>query len=151
MLILLAIPVIVAVSFVHRLIQAVAPSNLLVRSVRSARPGWRVGAALLGLAALLFLTMHVVANAVSAGAPGWLNLVVLVLAWDALKVAWLAVGVLLRGIARPPRRVHRPGHVAPAADFVRIGPGPSVSYDLGNGRFGSPSNPRQGVTDAPHP
>jgi hypothetical protein len=40
--------------------------------------------------------MHVVANAVSAGAPGWLNVLVLALAWDAIKVGWLAVSVLLR-------------------------------------------------------
>jgi|LUMU01.1.fsa_nt_gb hypothetical protein len=103
MLILLAIPVIVAVALVHRLVQAVAPSNLLVRRVRAAQPRWRTGAVLLGLATVLLLTMHVVADAVSAGAPGWLNLVVLVLAWDALKVGWLAVEVTLRwisGIAR---------------------------------------------------
>ena len=53
MLVLLAIPVIVAVAFVHRFMQVVAPSNLLVRSVRSAPPRWRVAAALLGLAAVL--------------------------------------------------------------------------------------------------
>ena len=99
MLVVLAIPVIVGVAFVHRLIQDVAPSNLLVRGVRSARPRWRVAGALLGLTTVLLMTMQVVANAVSAGAPEWLNLVVLVLAWDALKVGWLAVGVLLRGIA----------------------------------------------------
>jgi hypothetical protein len=96
MLVLLAIPMMVAVAFVHRFIQVVAPSNLLVTSVRSARPRWRMAAALLGLAAVLLLTMHVVANAVSAGAPGWLNLFVLVLAWDALKVGWLGVAVILR-------------------------------------------------------
>lgn len=98
MLVLFAIPVVVAVAFVHRFIQAVAPSNLLVRSVRSARPRWCTGAALLGLAAVLLLTMHVLANAVSAGAPGWLHLVVLVLAWDAIKVGWLAVNVVLRSL-----------------------------------------------------
>lgn len=98
MLVLLAIPAIVAVAFVHRLVQLVAPTNLLVRSVRSARPCGRLGAALLGLAAVLLLTMHVVADAVVAGAPGWLNLLVLVLAWDALKVGWLAVCVILRSI-----------------------------------------------------
>ena len=98
MLILLATPVIVAVTLVHRLIQAVAPSNILVRSVRSARPRWRLAATLLGLSAVLLLAMHVVANAASGGAPGWLNLIVLVLAWDALKVGWLAVGVILRGV-----------------------------------------------------
>lgn len=99
MLVVLAIPVIVAVAFVHRFIQAVAPSNLLARSVRSARPRWRTAAALLALATGLFMAMHVVGNAVSAGAPGWLNLVALVLAWDALKAGWLAVGVLVRSIA----------------------------------------------------
>ena len=98
MLILFAIPVIVAVALVHRLVQVVAPSNLLVRRVRSAQPRWRTGAVLLGLATVLLLTMHVVADAVSAGAPGWLNMVVLVLAWDALKVAWLAVSVIIRAI-----------------------------------------------------
>src|SRR4051812_18454342 len=102
MLILLAIPVVVAVALVHRLIQAVAPSNLLVRRVRSARPCGRGAAALLGLAAVLFLTMHVVANAVSAGAPGWLNLVVLVLAWDAIKIGMLACGVSFRWVADGP-------------------------------------------------
>jgi hypothetical protein len=98
MLVLLAMPVIVAVVLAHRLIQAVAPSNLLVRSVRCARPRLRLAASLLGLAAVLLLAMHAVAHAASAGAPGWLNLVVLVLAWDALKVGWLAVGVILRCI-----------------------------------------------------
>lgn len=96
MLILLAIPAIVAVGFVHQLIQVVAPSNLLVRSVRSARPRWRMAAALFGLGTVLLMTMLFVANAVSAGAPGWLNLLVLVLAWDAIKFGWLAVSVILR-------------------------------------------------------
>lgn len=104
MLVLLAIPVIVAVAFVHRLIQAVAPSNLLVRMVRSARPRWRTVVLLLGLAAVLLVTMHVVSGAVSAGAPGWLNLVVLVLAWDALKVASLATSVILRSIVGVARK-----------------------------------------------
>ena len=103
MLIVFAIPIIVAVALVHRLIQAVAPSNLLVRSVRSARPRWRLAAALLGIAVVLFVTMHVVAKAVSAGAPGWLNLVVLVLAWDALKVGGspsVSSSGASRGVAR---------------------------------------------------
>jgi hypothetical protein len=103
MLVLLAILVMVAVAFVHRVIQVVAPSNLLVRSVRSARPSGRLAAALVCMTAVLLFTMHVVADAVSAGAPGWLNLVVLVLAWDVLKVVWLAVGVTLRNTIRVAR------------------------------------------------
>lgn len=99
MLVLLAIPVIAAVAITHRFIQAVAPSNLLIRRVRSATPRWAIAAALLGIAIALLVTMHGVAIALSAGAPGWLNLVVLVLAWDAIKVGWLAVGVISRCIA----------------------------------------------------
>lgn len=109
MLILLAIPVIVAVALVHRLVQVVAPSNLLVRRVRSAQPRWRTGSVLLGLATVLLLTMHAVADAVSAGAPGWLNLIVLVLAWDAIKIAVLAAHSTLRALAVASRRMFRSG------------------------------------------
>lgn len=98
MLLLIAIPVFLVVGAFQRYLAIYAPTNILIRRVRSARPCGRGAAALLGLAAVLFLTMHVVANAVSAGAPGWLNLVVLVFAWDALKVGWLAVGVIRRSI-----------------------------------------------------
>jgi hypothetical protein len=103
MLILLALPVIAVVAVVHRLIQLHAPSNLLVRRVRSARPSGAIAAVLFGLATVLVLVTHVVVEAVAAGAPGWLNLFVLVLAWDSFKVGWLAVGVALRiviGVAR---------------------------------------------------
>lgn len=58
MLVLLAIPVTVPVAFVHRLIQVVAPSNLLVGTVRSAQPRWSLAAALLGLSTVLLLAMH---------------------------------------------------------------------------------------------
>src|SRR5687768_5860339 len=100
MLFLLAIPVIVAVAFVYQLLQGVAPSNLIVRSVRAARPSARIAASLLGLAATLLLTMRAVASAVAAGAPGWLNLIVLVLAWDTIKFGSLAIAVLLRTVRR---------------------------------------------------
>lgn len=96
MLILIAIPVVVAGAFVHRFIQEVAPSNVLVRSVRTARPSWRLAVGLLGLAAAVLMAMHVAANAVSAGAPEWLNLVVLLLAWDAIKLGVLACMSVVR-------------------------------------------------------
>ena len=41
MLILLALPVIVAVAAFHRYLQIYAPSNLLVRRVRAQQPRWR--------------------------------------------------------------------------------------------------------------
>lgn len=103
MLILLALPVIAVVAVVHSMVQGFAPTNLLVKRVLSARPSGRTAVALFGLTTVLVLATHTVADAVSAGAPGWLNVLVLVLAWDSYKVAWLAVGVALRiaiGVAR---------------------------------------------------
>ena len=105
---MLGLPVISTVAFVHWLVQAVAPSNLLVRGVRTTRPRLITAVALVGLAAVLFVTMHVAADAASAGAPGWLNLVVMVLAWDAIKLGVLASVTVVRSVvgvrcARPVR------------------------------------------------
>lgn len=96
MLILLALPVITLVAAIYSLVQGLAPSNLLVKRVRSARPSAPIAGALFGLTMVLLLATHAVADAVSAGAPRWLNVLALLLAWDSIKVAWLAVGVALR-------------------------------------------------------
>jgi|GEM_PF-1840836 len=99
MILLLAFPVLLTVGLVHRYLQNYAPSNVLVRRVRSTHPRARTAAGLLAIACVLLIAMHVAAVAVAAGAPGWLNLVVLVLAWDALKVAWLAGGAMIRTLS----------------------------------------------------
>lgn len=104
MLIVLAIPVIVAVALVHRLIQVVAPSNLLFRRVRKAAPTFQTVVALLALAAALLALTHGLAEAVAAGAPGWLNFVVLILAWDAIKVGLLAFLTAVRRVVSAARR-----------------------------------------------
>ncbi|MFC7725522.1 hypothetical protein ACFQW6_10415 [Nocardioides sp. GCM10028917] len=87
MLILLATPVIAAVAFVQRILKAVAPSNVLITRVRRAGPSCRGGATLAVLALLLLMAFRVLTLAISTGAPGWLNLLVLVLAWDTIKFA----------------------------------------------------------------
>ena len=74
--------------------------------------------ALMALAAVLLTLMHVLAEAIAAGAPGWLNLVVLVLAWDALKVGCLALGVVLRRISVGVRHVAGRSSPGRAAHFV---------------------------------
>jgi hypothetical protein len=96
MVLLLALPVFAAVALVHRYLQLYAPTNRLLRRVQVTPPRLRTAADLLAVAAALLIAMHMVARAVAAGAPGWLNLVVLVLAWDAIKVAWLAMAVAMR-------------------------------------------------------
>lgn len=96
MLFLIAVPVVSGVVLFWRYLQIYAPSNLLVRRVRSTAPRWRTVPALLALAAGLLVAMHIVSEVVERGAPGWLNLVVLVLAWDSIKIALLACWVGLR-------------------------------------------------------
>lgn len=93
MLILLALPVIVAVAALHRYLQSYAPTNLLTHRVRAQEPRWSVVALLTLLVATLLAVMHLVRGAVANGGPGWLNLAVLVLAWDVIKLGILA-GVL---------------------------------------------------------
>lgn len=149
MLIMFAIPVIVAVAFMHRFIQEVAPSNVLVRSVRSVRPRWRLAAGLLGLTGVMLVAMHVVADTVSAGAPGWLNLVVFVLAWDAIKFAVLACLTSLRCVASAVRgfplssrpvqpefaSLRRPRCKAARAREIRAMPGDSTGRRRARGGY----------------
>jgi len=91
MLILLALPVLVAVTAMHRFLALYAPSNLLVRYVRSTPRRWRDVMLLVALAASLTTVVHGVAEAVAAGAPEWLNGVGLILAWDAIKFELLGL------------------------------------------------------------
>ena len=107
MLILLALPVIAAVAAFHRYMQCYAPSNLLTRRVRAATPTFRLTAVLLVLAAVLLVLMHVLAEAIGAGAPGLLNLVVLVLAWNAIKLTLVALVVAGRSSAALLQRAGR--------------------------------------------
>lgn len=55
---------------------------------------------LMALTAVLLLTVKITASAVEAGAPGWLNAVVLILAWDSIKIALLTAVCAARGVWR---------------------------------------------------
>jgi hypothetical protein len=100
MLILLALPVIIAVAAMHRYLQTYAPTNLLVRRVRAQAPRWRTAAVLIVLATALLLAMHALGEAIANGAPGWLNPLVLVLAWDAIKFVVVSGQVTVRLLGR---------------------------------------------------
>lgn len=89
-LFLLALPVISFDAWTWRYLQVYAPSNSLIRRVRSSPPSWRTVPALLALAAALLVAMHAVTQAFVRGAPGSLNLVLLVLAWATVKLGGLA-------------------------------------------------------------
>jgi hypothetical protein len=95
MIILIVLPFLLVVARAHRHLLVYAPSNVLIRRVRMSRPTLHTCAMLVVLAAGLLVAMKLVASAVAAGAPGWLNLFVLVLAWDAIKTGLLAISVLV--------------------------------------------------------
>lgn len=96
MLVLLFVPIFYVVAWAYRYLQLFAPSNLVMARVRRSRPRWRTVVKLAILTAIILVVMHLVGEAVVAGAPGWLNVVVLILIWDALKLGGLAVHELAR-------------------------------------------------------
>lgn len=91
MLCILAVPVVILVAITLRLLQTFAPSNILIARVRASRPSFRIAVGLTALTLVLVSGAHGLGIAIENGAPGWLNLVVLVLLWDAMKFAWMAV------------------------------------------------------------
>lgn len=100
MLLLRALPVIAVVTATHRYLLLYAPSNVLLRRARAAPPTVRMVAGLLGSGVVLFLAMHALAQKVAAGAPGWLNILVLMLAWDGINCSCAAWGAAARGVWR---------------------------------------------------
>lgn len=123
MLVLLALPIIVAVAAMHRYLHYYAPTNLLARRVRAHEPRSRTAAVLILLAGLLLVAMHVLAEAVAHGAPGWLNLIVLVLAWDAIKLSALVCAVLARRVLLIASRAFRRGFARPCGGSAVVGCG----------------------------
>ncbi|WP_030485713.1 hypothetical protein [Nocardioides aequoreus] len=95
MLLLLSLPIVAAVAAGHRYLQIYAPTNVFVRRL-SAKERWRTAAVLGVVGSTLLMAMHAAASAVANGAPGWLNLLVLLLAWDAIKLELAALGSAAR-------------------------------------------------------
>lgn len=108
MLFLLALPIFLAVAGAHRYLTLYAPSNILIRHVRMSPPRWRTVGALAVLTSALLLVMRAVEVAITAGGPGWLNIVALLLAWDAIKVAAMTINTVVRAVLRSVG--HRPTH-----------------------------------------
>jgi hypothetical protein len=96
MLFILALPVFASVALIHRYLARFAPTNVLVRHVHAREVRWQTSAGLAVLATGLLAAMHALVESIERGAPGWLNLVVLGLAWDAIKIAGLSLLVASR-------------------------------------------------------
>ena len=99
-------PAFAAAALLHRSLNIYTPSNALIRRARVSRQTACMAALLCVLTGALLVAMAAVSTATAAGAPGWLNLVVLVLAWDAARFGALAVHVLL-----PLARLRRPSRI----------------------------------------
>ena len=100
MLFLLILPALTLAATAHHCLRSYAPSNMLIARLRAAPPSWRTAGALLSTALLLVAGAHRLGIAIATGAPAWLNLVVLILTWDAIKLGWLATGVAVRRSCR---------------------------------------------------
>lgn len=88
------------VAKIHGFLYAYAPSNVLIRYLRS--PGGRAWALPISVAlAAGYLAATVGITAIiESGGPAWLNLVVLTCAWNAIKLAWLALFSIPSMLAR---------------------------------------------------
>ncbi len=77
-------PILAIASFIYSLLQRYAPSNIVLRWVRSRRGlKWGVPAMLL---ALPYLGLALwCSSLVAGGGPAWLNLLVLLSLWNAMK------------------------------------------------------------------
>ena len=108
MLILPAIPVIALVALCHRVLHSYAPSNMLVARGRSSQRVLQSAIGLAAVAALLVSAAHALSIAIDQGAPGWLNMVVLVLLWDTIKIVALGVLMGVRILGAAAHRVVHP-------------------------------------------
>lgn len=104
MLFLISVPVVVAVIVVHGFLQRHAPTNYLVRHARTSAPTMSAAALHAGLAAACLAGLRAVDLAIAAGAPKVLYLLVLVMAWDAVKLLGSATLLVGRAATQALRR-----------------------------------------------
>lgn len=85
---------------IHTYLYAYAPSNVLIRYLRSAGGRkWALPASLACTIGYLAATAGLTA-VLNAGAPGWLNILGLVAAWNTIKFAGLATLEILLALRR---------------------------------------------------
>lgn len=72
------------VSRIHAFFQRTMPSNILIRATHTRR-GLKWGVPAMFIAVVYIVTAAALAQWVVSGAPGWINLLVLVCVWNALK------------------------------------------------------------------
>lgn len=75
---------------VHAYLDAYAPTNILIRTLRDSGREWRA----FPVSAVLTVTYGLLGawltSIISSGGPGWLKPLALLCAWNTIKFAWLA-------------------------------------------------------------
>lgn len=100
MLFLLTLLVVTLTATAHRYLRSYAPSNVLIARLRTTPQRWRTVGASITMTMFLLAGAHGLDLAIASGAPAWLNLAALILAWDAIKLWWLALGLAARSACR---------------------------------------------------
>jgi hypothetical protein len=86
---------------IHAVLQRYAPTNIILGTLRRRRYlKWGAVAGVAGVA-VYGTALYFTRTAIEAGAPGWLNILVLLLFWNAIKFLWTIPASILRlAIAR---------------------------------------------------
>ncbi|MGB3373911.1 MAG: sulfate permease [Microbacterium sp.] len=85
-------------SFIHSVLQRYAPTNIVLRRIRRRR-GLKWGVPAMSLAVPYLVVAGWGSVAISDGAPGWLNLIILLCLWNAMKfilMGPIALALMLR-------------------------------------------------------
>lgn len=97
---------------IHSYLSAYAPTNLIVRHLRTSPQEGIVVFVSLAFTSAYGLAGAGLTSAVQSGGPGWLNVIVLLFAWNTIKFGWFTVASVVSAIGRLLRQLTRPGHRA---------------------------------------
>lgn len=89
-------------SFIYAVLQRYAPTNIVLGRIRRRR-GLKWGVPAMLLAAPYIVLAYWCSSAIGDGAPGWLNLVILLCLWNALRfvaIGPISVALLIRARSR---------------------------------------------------
>ena len=95
------------VSRIYAFLQRTMPTNILIRATHTRR-GLKWGAPAMLLALVYIVVAAALAQWVAGGAPGWINLLVLLCLWNALKFV-VNGPITVVGLLRVRRRERRYG------------------------------------------
>ncbi len=104
---------------VRGLLRRYMPTNILLDAIRTKR-GLKWGIPAMLLAVPYLLAASICTNLVADGGPGWLNLLVLLFVWNAMKFAWIGpISLVLLVNARVSERRMRRRHMN-GADLIDL-------------------------------